>query len=228
MKIADVLVKLEGYGNTQNRKIYRRHGAGDNLYGVSFANLNKMKREIKYDLKLALKLWKTKNIDAQTLATMIIRPSEVSEELIDAWVKEITYHHLIDSFVKNIVYKSPYSDKKMERWIKSDDEWIGRAGWVLMAVYAMKNSTSSDEFFDVFLETIREKTQSALNRKKEAMNNALIAIGLRNETLKVKALKIADEIGVVEVDQGETACQTFNAREYIERAWLRKQKKKSG
>jgi len=35
----DVMTELEFLGTEQNRKIYRRHGAGDNQFGVSFANL---------------------------------------------------------------------------------------------------------------------------------------------------------------------------------------------
>ena len=53
---------------------------------------------------------------------------------------------------------------------------------------------------------------------KEAMNNALIAIGLRNEKLKNKALDVSDIIGKVEIDHGDTSCQTFDLRAYIQRA----------
>jgi len=42
MDASQVLKQLEELGTEQNRKIYRRHGVKDPLYGVSFANLNKI------------------------------------------------------------------------------------------------------------------------------------------------------------------------------------------
>ena len=44
--------------------------------------------------------------------------------------------------------------------------------------------------------------------KKEAMNSALIAIGIRNEDLERQAIEITSEIGKIEVDHGATSCKT--------------------
>jgi len=97
-------------------------------------------------------------------------------------------------------------------------------GWTLIALLA-KKSNLADEFFSNKVEIISENIHNEKNRKKEAMNNALIAIGLRNENLKNKALEAADKIGKVEIDHGDTSCQTFDPREYIQRADKRRNKK---
>ena len=47
---------LKSMGTAQNRKIYSRHGAGENIYGVSFANLAKLRKQIKTNHELALEL----------------------------------------------------------------------------------------------------------------------------------------------------------------------------
>ena len=57
----------------------------------------------------------------------------------------------------------------------------------------------------------------AKNRKKEAMNSALIAIGGRNSTLGRVALAAAKRIGPISVDHGETSCKTPDAVSYIKR-----------
>ena len=46
MKYQEVMHKLKSMGTTQKVKVYKRHGSGDNLYGVSFANLRKLKKRI--------------------------------------------------------------------------------------------------------------------------------------------------------------------------------------
>ena len=51
--------------------------------------------------------------------------------------------------------------------------------------------------------------------KKEAMNSALIAIGIRNEDLERQAIEITSEIGKIEVDHGATSCKTPDAESYI-------------
>ena len=41
----EVLQELEKLGTAQNRKIYKRHGASDNLYGVSFIHKARDRKE---------------------------------------------------------------------------------------------------------------------------------------------------------------------------------------
>jgi len=59
---------------------------------------------------------------------------------------------------------------------------------------------------------------------RNAMNNALIAIGIRNPHLEKKAIAAAQKIGKVEVDHGETGCKTPDAIPYIQKSLDRKRK----
>lgn len=57
MNYREIIHQLKNYGTAQNRKIYARHGADpENLFGVSFANLNILAKKIKPNHKLAKKL----------------------------------------------------------------------------------------------------------------------------------------------------------------------------
>ncbi len=57
------------------------------------------------------------------------------------------------------------------------------------------------------------------------MNNALIAIGLRNLALETSALAAAAQVGVVDVDHLRTNCETPDAAAYIEKTWTRRSRK---
>ncbi|TKI95669.1 DNA alkylation repair protein [Bacillus wiedmannii] len=225
MLLEEVMQQLEEYGTEQNRKTYKNHGAKEPLFGVSFANLKLLKKKIKKDHDLAISLWKTKNMDAMTLATMILDPKKVTTEQLNKWVQEVDYYCLMDVLMTAIC-TSPIEIERMEEWTKSDDEWIGRAGWSLLANIAIKNKTLHDEFFTPYLEEIKANIHNEKNRKKEAMNSALIAIGIRNEDLARKAIEIAREIGKVQVDHGATSCKTPDAEPYIQKARERAEKKK--
>jgi 3-methyladenine DNA glycosylase AlkD len=220
----EILEELKRLGTDQNVKIYKRHGAGENLYGVSFANLKQLKKKIKTDNDLATRLWSSQNVDAQTLATMISDPSQASEKMIEDWLKDISYYTLIDSFVSNLVSQTDIAKAKMELWTKSEEEWVGRAGWQLLALLAMKDESLTDNYLEKYLNRIEKRIHKSKNRTRDAMNSALIAIGMRNTRLKNKAMATAKRIGKVEVDHGQTNCKTPDATAYIEKAWKRKKK----
>ena len=217
----EILKELKALGTAQNRKIYKRHGVGEKLYGVSYANLNKLRKKIKIDHELAQKLWTTGNHDAQILATMIADPALMNNRLLEAWAKDLSNYVLTDAFA-GIVSQTSFARKKMEKWSKSKGEWIGRAGWLLLAHLTMKDEELSDDYFENYLEIIEKDIHSRKNQVRDAMNSALIAIGIRNSKLEKKALSAAKKIGKVEVDHGETNCKTPDAGEYIRKARKRK------
>ncbi len=64
MELAEIMARLEALGTEQNRKVYRRHGAQEPLFGVSFGNLDKLRKELKTNDSLAEQLWSTGNTDA--------------------------------------------------------------------------------------------------------------------------------------------------------------------
>ena len=72
----------------------------------------------------------------------------------------------------------------------------------------VQGKTLPDGFFVPYLEQIGREIHGRPNRTRYAMNNALIAIGIRNHALEAQAAAVAAQIGVVEVDHGETNCQT--------------------
>ncbi|HDR7390562.1 DNA alkylation repair protein [Bacillus toyonensis] len=225
MLLEEVMQQLEKYGTEQNRKTYKNHGAKEPLFGVSFANLKLLKKKIKKDHDLAISLWETKNMDAMTLATYILEPKNVTSDQLNSWIRDVDYYCLMDVLMTAIC-TSPIAIERMEEWTKSDDEWIGRAGWSLLANIAIKNKKLDDNFFMPYLEEIKVHIHNEKNRKREAMNSALIAIGIRNEALEQQAIEIAREIGKVKIDHGATSCKTPDAEPYIKKARERAEKRK--
>ena len=225
MTVQEVLRELESLGTAQNRKIYRRHGACENLYGVSFANLRKMAKQLKVDHALAQQLWTTRNHEAQLLASMIADPVTVEESLVDRWISELA-DRIVTSEFTDFVSKTRFFQAKTEEWLDSEDEWIGRAGWQLLALLAMSDIELADSYFENHLEIIERGIHTQKNMVRDAMNSALIAIGIRNPALERKALSAAKTIGKVEVDHGETSCKTPDAADYIRRTVERKKQRK--
>lgn len=223
MNLQQALQQLEEMGTAQNRKVYGRHGVGDNMFGVSFANQNKLAKAIKRDHGLARELWATGNHDARILATMVADPKQADDALLDLWANDLDNYVVTDAF-SGFVGKTQMTRDRAEQWTGSEGEWAGRTGWHLVAHLAMKDQALPDDYFTAHLSTIEGEIHTRKNRVRDAMNNALIAIGIRNETLEQEALAAA-RIGKVEVDHGETGCKTPDAADYIHRTLARRQQK---
>jgi 3-methyladenine DNA glycosylase AlkD len=227
MTCEEVMKQLEAFGSEQTRKTYKRHGVGGNVFGVSYADLGNLKKKIKIDHELANGLWATGNHDARILAAMIADPARATEDMVDAWVQDLTNHSLADEFA-NYVSKTAFARRKADAWSRSENEWIGRAGWALVGRLALMDTNElPDDYFTDYLETIQRDIHTRKNRIKQAMNSTVIAIGVRNAILEQKALAAAGRIGKVLIDHGDTDCKTPDAAEYIRKTLQRKQRREA-
>ena len=221
-----ILKQLKAMGTAQNRKVYARHGAPPAMFGVSYANLGKLKKQIKadHDLahNLAMQLWDTGILDAQVLATMICDPGKLKKSDCDRWVKESTCHQLTGA-VAGAVARSPHALSRYEKWRKARPEFTQTAAWSTLAGIVKHNPEAVNE--PILIEAINriETTiHTAPNRARESMNTCLICIGTYRDDLRKAAIAAAIRIGNVEIDHGETGCKTSDAVAYIRRAAARK------
>lgn len=223
-RTADILAELEQLGTAQNRMIYRRHGIEGEQYGVSYAALDRLKKRIKVDHPLAQELWSSANHDARILATKIADPKQADDALLERWVSDLDNYVLTDALA-NYAGRTSCARQLMAAWIRADGEWIERSGWLILAHLAMNDSSLPDELLNGYLDGIERDVHAAKNRVRDAMNSALIAIGMRSDAWEKRALAVAERIGKIEIDHGETGCKTPDAIPYIRKARERARKK---
>jgi len=223
MSYTEVMAELKKLGTAQNVKIYKRHGGGDNLFGVSFANLNKLQKKIKVDHQLALQLWESGNTDARTLATMIADPKQMNSSQADKWIEKLSHYMLID-LLAGLIAKAPFAKEKMEEWMKSPKENYRQCGYSILGGLLKNGAGISETDCQRYLKTIEKEIHSSPNRARHSMNSAVIGIGIYNPSLTQEALTTAKKIGKVEVDHGETGCTTPDAIDYIQKTLKRVKK----
>ncbi len=224
MTLDEVMTTLEMLGTEQNRKIYRRHGAGDVLFGVSFGELKKLVRKIKRDHSLAEQLWETGNTDAQTLALMIADPHKLTSPQADSWLRSISYSLLAD-YLSALVAKTEFATKKLTRWTGQKKEMVRVCGYSLVcSLLRDVPETLSDDDCRELLRQIESGIHTSANRARHSMNMALCAIGIARPQLRDEAIAAARHIGPVDVDHGETSCTTPDAEAYIRKAAQREGK----
>jgi 3-methyladenine DNA glycosylase AlkD len=215
MNLAEAMRELESLGTAQNRKVYARHGVSAPAFGVSFADLNTLRKKLKVDHALAEQLWATGNHDARVLATMIADPRQLTAAKLRAWSRSLSDYVCTDAFSK-LAAQSPAARESMDEWADAPGEWIAAVGWNLVAMTVDPPGGATDAELKRRLATIEAEIHDRPNRVRYAMNNALIAIGAR-PSLRAAAIAAARRIGTVEVDHGETGCKTPDAVAYIEK-----------
>jgi 3-methyladenine DNA glycosylase AlkD len=219
-----MLKELAALGSAQTRKTYGRHGIRGPMFGVSYKHLGMLTRKLKTNHVLAMELWGSGNHDARVLATMVADPAQLDSATADRWVRELDNYALVDG-VSKLVARSPVARRKADQWLKSKREWIGSAGWAIVANLAAQEAQPPDAYFAALVPRIEQGIHAAPNRTRYAMNMALISIGVRSARLRKLALAAAKRIGPVEVDHGQTDCKTPDAAEYIAKTLARRRNK---
>ncbi len=216
MDAETLLRELESRGSAQTRKTYGRHGVRGPMFGVSYKDLGILTRKLKTNHPLALELWKTENHDARILATMIADPTALKVGELNQWMKDVE-DHVVGDAVGGVIARSKHGKSKAEKWREAKGELLSYVGWSITARLAMNDTELDDDYFEVLVAEIEKRIHAAPNQTRHAMNQALIAIGVRSAALRKLALAAARRIGKVEVDHGDTACKTPDAAAYIKK-----------
>ena len=218
MTLAETMAALEKAGSEQTRKTYMRHGGVGPMFGVSFATLKTLVKQIRVDQDLALALWGTGNFDARILALKVADPQRMTSAVLDRWA-DASSPPMCGNYLGALAAEGPLAAAKAEEWLAAPAGSRRTNGWALLAQLALIDDTTPDAWFAKRLETIETSIHAARNADKGAMNGALIAIGSRSSALRKAAIAAAKRIGKIEVDHGDTECKTPDAATYIEKAW---------
>ena len=219
MNVEEILQKLSELGSEQTKKIFMNHGASGNLFGVKVGDLKKLVKYVKKDQELALALYDTENSDAMYLAGLSVNPKLMEKKTLQNWVKKANWYMLAEYTVAGVAAESPYALELAREWIESDEEMTAVAGW---STYANYLSITPDEKLE--LEEIRsllhraEKTiHQEKNRVRYCMNGFVISVGVYVTALHDEAIRVAETIGKVQVNMGNTACKVPLAVPYIKK-----------
>ncbi|MBN8851087.1 MAG: DNA alkylation repair protein [Sphingobacteriales bacterium 50-39] len=193
--VESILSQLRELGTPAAREGMQRFGIDvSHALGVSIPALRALGKKIKKDHALALALWESGCHEARILASIIDDPALVTTRQIDAWVKEFNSWDLCDQVCGNLFDRTAFAVEKAIAFSKRKEEFVKRAGFVLMAEYAVHNKKAEDEVFLSFLPLIEKEAHDDRNFVKKAVNWALRQIGKRNARLRKAAISTAERI----------------------------------
>jgi 3-methyladenine DNA glycosylase AlkD len=195
MRYQEIIKLLKSLSNPKAAEGMARFGINPKgTLGVSIPHLRKIAKAVGKDHKVASQLWKSGIHEAKLLAAFIDDPSLVSLKQMEKWVNDFDSWDICDQVCSNLFDRTPFAYKKAVEWAGRQEEFVKRAGFVLMAALAVHDKTAGEGEFEKFLSVIKREASVGRNFVKKAVNWALRQIGKRNARLNRLALKTAGEI----------------------------------
>ncbi len=150
---------------------------------------------------------------------------------MEAWVLTFDNWEVCDQCCMNLFEKSRIAFEKCIEWSERAEEFVKRAGFVLMARFAVSAKSLSDDAFVPYFAIIKREATDARNYVKKGVNWALRQIGKRSVFLNKKAIQIAMEIAQIDSSAAhwiaKDALKELSRKELLTRLQLKSAKKSS-
>lgn len=206
---------LRKKGKATTAATYRRHGATGEVLGVSYADMGALVKTLGTNHDLALELWKSGVHEARIVASKIADGAAMTRAQVEAWIKDST-NHVLGEAIAEAAAKTKDAAALARSWMDAKSDAVCATGWTLMARIATAGGLTVTDAAK-YLDRVRATIHSAQNRTRHAMNSVMIAIGGSMAELRAQALVAAKAVGRVDVDHGDTACETPDAHAYIQK-----------
>lgn len=223
MTVAAILAELEALGTEQMRKQNTKAGAGKNQFGVRYGDIRKVAKKLKTDHKLALELWKTKNIDARLVAVLTMDPKALTAKQLDRLVRSEPFVHLADWLTRYVVTKHANAEALREQWMEVDHPMAARAGWSLTSDRIVKSPDGLD--LVALLDRIEAEMATAPPKVQWTMNFCLAYTGIHFKKHRKRVLAIGEALGVFRDFSAPKGCTSPFAPIWVNEMVTRQSKK---
>ena len=195
MTYAEILRKMKSYYSPRNLAGMARYGINvKKAYGVPTPVLWSMANQIRGNHALAERLWATGIHDAKILAAFAEDPVQVTEEQMERWALAFDSWDVVDQCCNRLFRQTACAHRKAVEWTARDEEYVKRAGFVLIACLAVHDKAAKDAVYVRYLGLIKQGAADERNFVKKAVNWALRQIGKRNLVLRKVAMRTAAEV----------------------------------
>src|SRR5687767_12502548 len=150
------------------------------------------------DHELAGQLWETGWYEARMLAAFVDEPERVTAAQMDRWARDFDNWAVCDTLCFHLFDRVPHAWRKVEPWSRRRQEFVRRAGVVLLACLALHDKRATDEPFLRSLSLLEETAADDRNFVKKGVSWALRSIGHRNQALHAAAVEKARRLAASE------------------------------
>lgn len=203
-----IVIMLKNYSDVSIKNNMKRIGIKTEVcYGVSLINLRKIAKEFQMNHKLAKKLFVSKVHEMRVLATMIEDPLKVSLEQIRKLGKRFDSWDICDLTCRNLIEKTKYVNTLINEWCNCEEEYLKRAGFVLIARMAIISDISNDDR-QIYYQLIKNGCMDNRNFVKKAVCWAVRQIGKSSSKALYETLYLCNRMKHLEFSSAKWISNT--------------------
>lgn len=186
---------LEQKSTPHDRENLTRFGiTAGKPYGVSIANIQILAKSLGRNHELAVALWPTGWYEARLLTAFIADPARVTPAQMDRWCRDFDNWGICDTLCMHLFDRTPHAWAKVAEWSTSEEEFVKRAGYALLASLAGHDKKAGDQPFLDAMPLIEHGASDERHLVKKGVSWALRRIGTRNPTLRAAATVVAQRL----------------------------------
>jgi 3-methyladenine DNA glycosylase AlkD len=191
----DVMGALESLADPRRAQAGARWGVPvHDRFGVPVPEIRRLARRVGTDHEMALELWRTGMAEARILACLVADPARVTADQLARWARQLKSWDVCDAFASFLVRPSPMAATAARDWPAREEEFVKRAGYVVIASLAVHDKAASDAVFRRLLQVVVRHARDERNFVRKAVSWAIRQIGKRNFALNREAIAAARKL----------------------------------
>lgn|SRR5574344_52844 len=161
-------------------------------WGLTLPQLKQIASKYGKDKELALELWKEDIRECKILATLIMPPKEMSEELVDVWKEQTYSQEMAEMTAFNLYQYLDFAPMIAYKWMASDNVIYQLCAYHILARLFMQGKEPNDRGINEFLDQASIAIKSDNVGLRHAVANCVerfSQLGLVYERMAKSALK---------------------------------------
>ncbi len=188
----EAVAALEALATQKDRDNLVRFGINAKpAFGVSMSNIQKVAKTVGKSHAVAAALWESGWYEARMLAAFVDEPERVTPAQMDRWCGDFDNWGLCDTICFVLFDRTPHAFAKVNAWARSDDEFVKRAAFALLASLSGHDKTTGDEPFLDSLALIEKAATDDRNFVKKGVLWALKGVGRRSPAVRRESVALA-------------------------------------
>jgi len=195
-------------------------------YGLGLSQLRKLAKQIGRNHSLALECWASNYYDVKVIGLLIDEPKKISLEQAEKQVDELNAGMLTHVFSScdATLAKSPIAFELANIWYTSEN--LARKNSAYGLFYELSKNKRDIRLSDTFFLTIISHIDQSIDNEPKSvrlsMGSALMGIGKRNLALNKAAINVAERVGPIDFNEGDSKCKPFDIMKHLTSDSLKK------
>lgn len=180
-RVAPAIAELERLARPGGAEGMARYGiaTADRVLGTGVGDIRALAKHMGRDQPLAEALWNAGVYEARMLACFVADPKAVTPASMDRWAADFDNWATCDTACFHLFDKTPHALSKVREWVEREEEFVRRAGFVLLASLAVHAKKLDDRELAALLPLVERGASDPRNFVKKGVSWALRALGHR-------------------------------------------------